>query len=156
MARLSPDPTLDLPAARAAVEDELGGPDAEFDARLDDALPVLHDLFLQLYGERADGREALAAVVASAAASWRDRPDDLRALDRRRLAEPDWFLSEKMLGGSIVVAATIGDLSESLIKRDLGVKDMSTWLPGHGGFLDRLDSLFPSAVIAYAIFLLVA
>ncbi len=70
------------------------------------------------------------------------------------LGQPWWV--GLVLGGSIVVAATIGDLSESLIKRDLGVKDMSTWLPGHGGFLDRLDSLFPSAVIAYAIFLLVA
>jgi phosphatidate cytidylyltransferase len=55
----------------------------------------------------------------------------------------------------IIVTATIGDLSESLIKRDLGIKDISTWLPGHGGFLDRLDSTLPSAAAAYALYLLV-
>ena len=42
-----------------------------------------------------------------------------------------------------------------LIKRDIGVKDISTWLPGHGGFFDRLDSILPSAAVAYVIFLVV-
>ncbi len=46
-----------------------------------------------------------------------------------------------LLGLVVGVAAPIGDLSQSLIKRDLGVKDMGTALPGHGGFLDRFDSL---------------
>ncbi|OAH50508.1 amylosucrase [Microbacterium oleivorans] len=110
MARLSPDPTTDFEAARAAVRAELGGPDAAFDARLQESLPVLHDLFLQLYGEREDGREALAAVVASAAASWRDRPDDLKALDRRRTADPEWYLSERMLGGVCYVDRYAGSL----------------------------------------------
>jgi phosphatidate cytidylyltransferase len=62
-----------------------------------------------------------------------------------------------MLFGLVIVAtATGGDLIESLIKRDLGIKDISTFLPGHGGFLDRLDSVLPSAAAAYVLYLLLA
>ena len=67
------------------------------------------------------------------------------------LQQPWWV--GVILGLTIVVTATVGDLTESLIKRDLGTKDMSTWLPGHGGLLDRLDSALPSAAAAYALFI---
>jgi phosphatidate cytidylyltransferase len=56
-----------------------------------------------------------------------------------------------ILGLAVVVSATVGDLTESMIKRDLGIKDMGSILPGHGGFMDRLDSLLLSAPIAWAI-----
>ncbi|KAA9086881.1 phosphatidate cytidylyltransferase [Microbacterium radiodurans] len=57
-----------------------------------------------------------------------------------------------IIGLAILGSATIGDLGESMIKRDLGIKDMSSWLPGHGGVLDRLDSILPSTVVALILF----
>jgi len=56
------------------------------------------------------------------------------------LLDGDWWVGV-LLGLIAVVMATLGDLVESVIKRDLGIKDMSQIVPGHGGLMDRLDSL---------------
>jgi phosphatidate cytidylyltransferase len=53
------------------------------------------------------------------------------------------------MGLVVVIFAPLGDLAESMIKRDLGVKDFGELLPGHGGVLDRFDSLLFCLPIAY-------
>ncbi len=67
------------------------------------------------------------------------------------LLESDWWKGA-IVGAIMTVTATLGDFIESAIKRDLGIKDMSNLLPGHGGLMDRLDSLIPNTVVAYTLF----
>ena len=74
-----------------------------------------------------------------------------RAARRSLMLGNTWWFG-LIFGAAIFLTATLGDLVESLIKRDLGIKDMSSWLPGHGGFLDRLDSILPSAAVAFVAF----
>jgi len=59
-----------------------------------------------------------------------------------------------LAGAIMAITATFGDLVESMIKRDLGIKDMSRLVPGHGGIMDRLDSLVINAAVAWALFAL--
>ncbi len=68
------------------------------------------------------------------------------------LHQPWWF--GLILAVVVVLAGTAGDLIESLIKRDVGIKDMSSILPGHGGVMDRLDSTLVAAPAAWLVFVL--
>lgn len=65
------------------------------------------------------------------------------------LDQPAWV--GLPLGIMLVCTATLGDLVESQVKRDLGIKDMGTMLPGHGGILDRIDGVLPSAVATWIV-----
>ena len=65
------------------------------------------------------------------------------------LGGPWW--AGAIVGLAVAVSATVGDLVESTIKRDLGIKDLGNILPGHGGFMDRIDSLLLSAPVAWAL-----
>jgi phosphatidate cytidylyltransferase len=63
----------------------------------------------------------------------------------------DWLKGDDalLIGALVALAAPVGDLFESLVKRDLGVKDTGRFFGAHGGVLDRLDAVFFTVVVGY-------
>lgn len=94
----------------AAVRGRLGPVEDEFRERLDAHLPRLVGLLSAVYAGRDDLVDQLVAIVELAAASWEERSQELRALDRARELNPDWFLSNKALGGVCYVDRFAGTL----------------------------------------------
>ncbi len=91
---------------------------------------------------------AVGAVVATVIVAWVLVHQLL--MPYAQLAFTSWGLV--LFGVAISVTAQIGDLAESLLKREAGVKDSGSLLPGHGGVLDRLDSLYFVLPAAYALY----
>ena len=71
------------------------------------------------------------------------------------LLDKPWWVGVVLAVG-VVAASTAGDLAESMVKRELGIKDMSSILPGHGGVMDRLDSIVFACPVAFVLYVLVA
>ncbi|HWI30613.1 MAG TPA: amylosucrase [Microbacterium sp.] len=111
MPRLNTEWSADIAEIRRLATERTGPFDDAFTRRFAQHFPTLHPLFAALYGHRDDGLEQLAAVVAEAAASWNSRPDTLKAHDDERESNPDWFLSNRMLGGVCYVDRFAGSLA---------------------------------------------
>lgn len=106
------------------------------------------------YGGRAFGRRRLAPVI-SPNKTWEGAVSGLLGSIGGALLAPLWFARALPLGDAALLGAAlgaigiVGDLAESLLKRAAGVKDSGSLLPGHGGVLDRTDSLLFAAPALY-------
>jgi amylosucrase len=97
----------------------------EFDRRLDEYWPKLFCLLFELYGGRYDFFYHLEEILLTAATAWHHRPESLRQVDRHRINEPEWFASQKVVGGALYVDLfneNLGKLCESIdYFKDLGL-----------------------------------
>ncbi|MDR1824612.1 MAG: phosphatidate cytidylyltransferase [Bifidobacteriaceae bacterium] len=117
------------------------------------ALPVASDTFGFFVGS-ALGRHPMAPTV-SPKKSWEGMAGSvvgavIAGVGGLWLLHEPWYMG-LALGVAGAAAGTLGDLAESLLKRSLGLKDMGTLLPGHGGVLDRVDSILMTAPLAFIV-----
>jgi phosphatidate cytidylyltransferase len=107
-----------------------------------------------MYVGKALGRHRMAPAI-SPGKTWEGAAASLVSgmivalLGARLLSLPLSLLQSVAFGGIISCVAQVSDLSESLLKRYVGVKDSGALIPGHGGLLDRIDSLFLAAPLAF-------
>jgi phosphatidate cytidylyltransferase len=120
------------------------------------ALAVTNDIGAFGFGSRF-GRNKMAPSV-SPGKSWEGFAGGvatvllISALVTARVPGFDLTLA-LVFGLGVAIAATLGDLSESLVKRDLGVKDLGTIIPGHGGIMDRVDAIIFALPTAHLVLL---
>ncbi|WP_404430942.1 amylosucrase [Microbacterium lacus] len=136
MPRLSAAWAADIDEVRTRAAEAVGPFDSAFARRFTEHFATLHPLFVDLYGDREDGLEQLAAVVAEASASWNARPLELKARDDLREADPEWYLSNRMLGGVCYVDRYAGNLQ--------GVRDSIPYFQELGLTYLHLMPLFES------------
>src|SRR5947209_4853646 len=94
-------------AARAYIKEQLSNTtegaemlkDKDFLNRLDMNFITIYAIFVELYGYRNDCLDQIVDLIMLTGRSWSDRPKDLKILDRKRELNPEWYLSNKMLGG---------------------------------------------------------
>lgn len=106
-----------LDARFAGFRDSQPGRWGEFARRLEEHFPRLFRLLFRVYGDQYDFFYHLEELLATLAQSWIERPDDLQALDQAREDNPDWFASNRMLGGVIYVdlfAASLDGVKEQI------------------------------------------
>ena len=136
MRRLTADWRRDVDEVARRAAEQAGPFDADFARRFAEHFPVLHPLFVELYGERNDGLDQLAAVIAEAAASWSVRPSELKIHDDARERDPGWYVSHRMLGGVCYVDRYAGSLA--------GVRDSIPYFQELGLTYLHLMPLFES------------
>ena len=136
MPRLSAAWGADIDEVQTRAAEAVGPFDSAFARRFTEHFATLHPLFVELYGEREDGLEQLAAVVAEASGSWNVRPLELKARDDLREADPGWYLSNQMLGGVCYVDRYAGNLQ--------GVRDSIPYFQELGLTYLHLMPLFES------------
>jgi phosphatidate cytidylyltransferase len=143
-----------LPVLAALLVLMTFGPDGRWLALTVIALPVASDTGGYFAGSYF-GKHKLAPIV-SPKKTWEGLAGSaalglIAGIGAMLLIGNAWYLGVILaLGG--VATATLGDLAESTIKRSLGIKDMGSLLPGHGGVLDRVDSVLITIPFAYLVF----